>query len=452
MKITQEEVVDRQTVLQIELEDEDLDTYLDQGYRRVVQRTMIPGFRKGKAPRRLVENFLGRDSLLNEVLDSMLPEVTSRAIAQQELEAGGLPEIELQEMDPFTFKATVPLTPEVDLGPYEDIRIAEEPWEVTEEDVLARIEQLRHNLGSWEPVERPVKLGDMVTMAATGNVGGSTILDQEDAVYFLDGDGNRPFPGFAQHLVDITSGEPKEFTLAIPEDFSDEEIAGKEAHFSVTVNEIKERVLPDVDDEFAKSVGDGYESLDALRQEVEKNLETEAEQGAAERHKQAVVDAILEGATVALPELIVEHEVEHMVERQGAFLGRADIRVDDYLRSIGKTEEEVRAEMRDEAVDRLNRSAALSEVAKREDLEVSAEELEERVQTMVSESGEQEDRLQDSDELRDSVRRVLMAGKTMDRLVAIARGEASVSAEDSATEGQQGESGDQGADTDDKQA
>ncbi|MCH7786051.1 MAG: trigger factor, partial [Chloroflexi bacterium] len=183
MKVNQEEVIDRQTVLNIELEDEDLDPYLDRGYRRVVQRTVIPGFRKGKAPRRIVENFLGRESLLNEVLDSMLPEVTSQAIDRQELEAAGLPRIELLNLTPLTLKATVPLKPEIDLGAYREIRIDKDSAEVSAEDVQERLEQLQHSMASWEPVERAVKMGDMVTMEATGTVDERPILTETDALY-----------------------------------------------------------------------------------------------------------------------------------------------------------------------------------------------------------------------------------------------------------------------------
>ena len=195
MKITQEEVVERQTVLHIELEDEDLDVYLDQGYRRAVQRTVIPGFRKGKAPRRILENFLGRESLLNEVLDSMLPEVTGRAITEQELDAAGLPQIELMELDPFTVKATVPLTPEIDLGSYRDLRLTPESGEVTEEDIQERLDQMRHSMASWEPAERAAEMGDMVTMKALATVEGRTVLDEKDAVFFLDEHTTRPFRG-----------------------------------------------------------------------------------------------------------------------------------------------------------------------------------------------------------------------------------------------------------------
>jgi len=149
VKITAEEAVDRQTVLQIELEDEDLDPYLDRGYRKVVQRTIIPGFRKGKAPRRIVETYIGRESLLNEVMDDMLPEVTVRAIEEQALDAAGLPRIELIGLEPFTFKATIPLVPEIDLGAYRDIRIEQEPAEVTQEDIDNRLDQVRQSQATW---------------------------------------------------------------------------------------------------------------------------------------------------------------------------------------------------------------------------------------------------------------------------------------------------------------
>ena len=145
MKITQEEVVERQTVLLIELEDDDLGPYLDRGYRKVVQRVLVPGFRKGKAPRWRVEQVVGREGLLNEVLDTMLPEVTERAISEQELDAAGLPRLELLEISPVSVKATIPLTPNIDLASYTDIRIPFEPVEVKQEDMDQRLEQLQHN-------------------------------------------------------------------------------------------------------------------------------------------------------------------------------------------------------------------------------------------------------------------------------------------------------------------
>ena len=424
MKITQEEVVERQTVLHIELEDEDLDVYLDRGYRRAVQHTVIPGFRKGKAPRRILENFLGRESLLNEVLDSMLPEVTGRAITEQELDAAGLPRIELVELDPFTVKATVPLTPEIDLGSYRDIRLTPESTEVTEEDVQERLDQMRHSMASWEPAERAAEMGDMVTMKALATVEGRTVLDEKDAVFFLDEHTTRPFPGFSQQLVGLPVDEPKDFALTMPDDYSDGTIAGKEAQFAVTVGEIKRRILPDLDDEFAKGFGDGYESVHALRREVEAELTKESENASEQKYRDAIVSALVDGATMELSPVLVEHETEHMTDNQARTLDRVNIRVDDYLRSIDKTEQEMREEMRDEAVQRLTRSFALSKATELEGIEVTDEEVEARVETILSESENRPDSIQDSDELKSSVRRMLLVETTMDRLVTIAKGEA----------------------------
>ncbi len=429
MKVNQEEVVDRQTVLNIELEDEDLDPYLDRGYRRVVQRTVIPGFRKGKAPRRIIENFLGRESLLNEVLDSMLPEVTSQAIDEQEIDAAGLPRIELLNLTPLTFKATVPLRPEIDLGAYREIRIDEESAEVTAENVEERLEQLQHSMASWEPVERAVKMGDMVTMEAIGTVDERTVLTETDAVYFLDEDSIRPFPGFAQKLENLVLDEAQEFNIGIPDDFPDTAIAGKEAHFSVTIKEVKERILPELDDEFAKSTGDEYETMDALRENVEKELKTETENRAKEQYNESIVKAVVEGATIEMPPLIIEHEIDHMEENRQMVLQRINVRMDDYLQSVGKTQEDMRSEMETEATESLNRAFVLAKVAELEGVEVTDEEVEDKAQSLLSEYGDEEEKPEITDEIRDSVRRMLTSEKTMERLTAIVKGEAPALAE-----------------------
>ena len=429
MKVNQEEIIDRQTVLNIELEDEDLDPYLDRGYRKVVQRTVIPGFRKGKAPRRIIENFLGRESLLNEVLDSMLPEVTSQAINEQEIDAAGLPRIELLNLIPLTFKATVPLKPGIDLGAYRDIRIDEESAEVTAENVEERLEQLQHSMASWEPVERPVKMGDMVTMEAIGTVDENTVLTETDAVYFLDEDSTRPFPGFAQKLENLVLDEAQEFTLDILEDFPDTAIAGKEVHFSVTIKEIKERILPELDDEFAKSTADEYETMDALRENVEKELKTENENKIKEQYNESIVKAVIEGATIEMPPLMIEHEIDHMEENRQMMLQRINVRMDDYLQSVGKTHEDMRSEMETEAAESLNRAFVLAKVAETEGVEVTDEEVEEKALSLLSEYDDEAEKPEITDEIRDSVRRMLMSEKTMERLTAIVKGEAPALAE-----------------------
>ena len=194
MKITREEDAVRQTVLSIEMEEADLEGYLQRAYQRVVQRVKVPGFRPGKAPRRVVERMVGRESLLNEAIDFMVPEVTARAIEQEDIEAGAQPDVEIVETEPVTIKATVPLTPLVDAGGYVSMRVPWEPPAVTDEQIAEALEEARRKEAVWEPVERAAAMGDDVTMTFKGVVEGETVVEQEDAAFILDPEA--PIAGF----------------------------------------------------------------------------------------------------------------------------------------------------------------------------------------------------------------------------------------------------------------
>ena len=198
MKITQEEMVERQTVLHVELEDEDLEPYLQRVYQRVAQQAAIPGFRKGKAPRTVVERFLGPGGLVQESLGDAVPALADEAVSARELDPVVPPRVDVLDMEPVTFKVTVAAEPGIDLGEYRAIRLEEDQVEVEEEDVDRAIEDLRRDSGSWEPVERPVKSGDMVTIDVTGTVEGRVVLDEKDTVYMAEDGSSIPFAGFSE--------------------------------------------------------------------------------------------------------------------------------------------------------------------------------------------------------------------------------------------------------------
>lgn len=435
MRITQGEIVDLQTVLHIEMEDEDVRPYLDIGYQKVKPHISFPGFRKGRVPRHIALQFLGKEALLNEVLDTMLPEVTEKAINEQELERGGMPDLELLDLDPVTFKATVPLKPEVELGDYKDIRVKVGQSEVGEEDVQERLERLRSSMASWEPVERPVEMGDMITMTATGTVEDHTILDETDTVYLLVEDADRPFLGFAEALVGAEVDAPKEFELTVAEDFPIDDVAGKPVQVSVMVSDVKERILPELDEEFAQGIGEGYDSLEALREQIEEELRNESEDAAAQELRESAVNSLLEGATTLIAPVVIEHEVERTINERVQMFARLNIRFDDYLRSVGSSEDEFRGEMREDAITRITRAVALEKLGEVEGIDVSDDEVEERIQSIIEDDREQyldddEDDFEElpeieiTDDMRISVRRMIHSEKIMDRLVAIATSEA----------------------------
>ena len=428
MRITQGEIVDLQTVLHIEMEDEDIRPYLDIGYQKVKPHISFPGFRKGRVPRHIVLQFVGREALLNEVLDTMLPEVTGRAIDEQELEPGGMPDMEVLDLDPVTFKATVPLRPQVELGDYRDIRVEVEQSEIGEEDVQERLERLRSSMASWEPVERPVQMDDMVTMTATGTVEDNTILDETDTVYLLVEDAERPFPGFPEALVGAELDTPKEFELTVADDFPVDEYAGKPVQVTVTVSDVKERILPELDEEFVQGIGEGYDSMEALREQIEEELKTESENTAEQEVRESAINSLLEGANAVIAPVIIDNEVNYMLNEQAQTLARMNIRFDDYLRSVGSSEDELREQLREEAVTRIKRAVALEKLGEAEGIDVSDDDVEERIESLMEQNREQypdaPDTPEITDDMRSSIRRMMHSERVMERLVEIAKGEA----------------------------
>ena len=422
MKITQDDVVERQTVLHIELEEDDVDPYLNRAYKRVVQKVNIPGFRKGKAPRRIIEQYFGRESMLNEILDTMLPELTTQAITDQNLDAVGLPSIELEDLDPFQFSATVPLRPEVDLGEYSSIRIDRSPPVIEDDAIDNRIEQIRLSVATWEPTERPVEIGDMVTAQIKGTIEENTIFDEADAVYLVNEEIGRPFPGFSENLVGLETNKSSQFNLLIPEDFADSNLAGKDAHFEVTIKDIKTRILPEVDDEFAKGIGEGYESLEELKNEIQKGIQTEAEEENSRVHRESIVEALMANATVDMSPLLLQREAEHMVEEQERMVSQANMNIDDYLTSLGKTREEFVEESKSEASDRLKRSFVLEKLAKEEDIEISDEDIDERISEMFANSELEIPESTQNAQMRDYLSRSMLMEETMKKLELIASG------------------------------
>jgi trigger factor len=445
LKITQEEVVDLQTVLNIELEEDDLPPYLDRGYQRVVNRVSIPGFRKGKAPRTIVENFLGKESLIREALDFMVSDVTEKAFSERNIETAGPPDVELLDLDPVIFKATVALKPIVDLGNYRGIRVPETPPEVKDEDVANQLEALRHESASWEPVDRAVALGDMVTMDVTATVEDSEILNESDTVYLADAENEMPFPGLPQRLEGAEVGVVREFDLEIPSDYGSDQIAGKTARFVVTVNDVKERKLPELDDEFAKGVGDDCDTLDALRESVRDQLQAAAEESAERLYKEAAVDELLANATVELAPLSVDREIDRSMGHRARLSEMLGVPVEDFLRQFGTTEEEVRQSTRETAVRDLTRSYALATLAEAEGLEVADDEVEEQVREILAADGgrrqgsRRQDRRRERDRLRAGVEAEMMETKSLGRLVDIAKGGADTDAADHEEQGTEGE-------------
>ncbi|MCK4965202.1 MAG: trigger factor, partial [Dehalococcoidia bacterium] len=447
MKVKAERTENSQMVLEVEAEPEEVERSLEQAYHRLVKRAEVPGFRRGKAPRDMLEHYLGRGALLENALDKLVPRLLSQAIEEQGLDVIAQPEIEITKADPVTFKATVPLRPTVKLGSYRELDIAPETVTSSEEEVNRVIEQTRYRQAPWEPVERPIKFGDLVIIDVMGSVEGKPLLDRKDLEFQVQQGLPVPVPGFAEKLEGVEQGQDMEFSISLPSDYGVSELAGKECYFKVRVSEIKEKKLPELNDEFAKSIGQGFETLDALTDNVTSNLRLMSEEGARRRYEEKVIDAVVEGSHVEFPPIFVEQEIDRFIAEQERDLSQNRMSLEDYLRITKKSREEFREELRPVASGQVARSIVVSKVAESEDISVSGEEIDGEVAEMVKGAGEQGEALGkffQSAEARRSLERMLVTRKTIERLVEIASGgaestpgiAAATSGDDKATSGE----------------
>ncbi len=423
MKVTREKTENSQAFLTIELEPAELEQALEQSYRRLAGKANIPGFRKGKAPRSVLERHIGKDSLLEDALNNILPQTYEKALEEQEIEAIAQPHIEMTQTDPVVFKVTVPLKPTIELGDYQSLRLTQEPAVLAEDEVDKVVEQLRRQHAVWEPVERGANFEDLVTLDIESQVEEKSFLNQQGVQYQILPDQPLPAPGFADQLVGMKSGEEKEFKLQLPKDYPQAELAEKEARFKVKVSEIKQPRLPKLDKEFARLVSPEFKTMAALRKQVTTNLKLRAEQKAKEEFEERVIDAVVDSSQVEFPSVLVEAEVDQLFSQQVRWLQTSGGKLEEYLSQVNKTEEEAREELRPLATKRVTRSLVLGKIAEEEKVEVTDAEINAELENIAQSAGGDEDKvkeLMESAQARSSVEQLLTTRKTMQRLVEIA--------------------------------
>jgi len=425
--VTKESVNPTEVTLNVSMESEDEEPFINRSYRRLVSRVQIPGFRPGKASRSIVENHLGRHALLHEALEFMIPETLDQVLKDENLQAFIEPQLELVDMEPVTFKAVVPLEPLVDLGNFRDLRLERDSLEVTEEQVDGVIEQLRYESGPWETVDRPVQFGDLLNLDVKGTIQGEEAINDQGTDYIPGQDNPLPMPGFSIYLEGMSVGQEKEFTLSVPEDHHQTEYAGKECRFQVRVLSIKEKILPELDDEFAKGIRDGYESLEALRNFVRERLTEDAETAVERNLQEKSLEELLKVTSVQASALIYQRELDQMCEERQRTLSNQRMDMDTYLSYIGKTDEEWREQLRPRAEERLNTYLVMRKLAQEEGIEVSPEEIQAEIDSMLTSAGDSEESMRrtlSTDNAKDSIRSSLLNRQVMQRLVEIVQGTA----------------------------
>ena len=424
MRVTAEPLPQRQVRLEIEVEPERHNEAVEKAYRKLAPRVKIPGFRPGKAPRTMIEKQIGRHRLLDEAMDILVPDVYREAVEEQQLDPIANPSLEIVSHEPFVFKATVPLRPDIDLGDVQSLRVPKPPVTVSEEQVEDTLTTLRRRYGTLEPVDRPAQKGDVIRGSISAEVeGGGKLFDQQDLEYRVTDESLQSLPGLADTIVGLSKGADVTTQVKVEEGFEDERIAGKNVTYHVVVEDVKEEKLAELDDAFAKEVGEGFETVDALKDRLRGDILSVEEDAALHTYHNQVIDALVAQSKIEYPAVMLEREIDRILEEQ-ANLDPRDPRAQDlYIARIGKSEAEVRDQVRAEAEARLQRSLVLSQFAEAENITVTHEEIDAEIDKMASSAGEQADairRLFGTENGHATVQRTLLTRKTLERLVELA--------------------------------
>ncbi len=422
MNVTSTPAPNSSVKLDIELPAEDLDRSIDEAVRRLARRTKVAGFRPGKAPRFMLERVLGPEAVLDEASDLLIQKAYREVLMERgivPLVQASVEVVQAEEGQPFRFTALVQVPPEVTLGDYRHFNFAPEIETIDDAKVASVIEELRDQNASLRPAgERPAEKGDYAVIGFVGTrdgvpfEGGST----ERMPLILGED--RLIPGFEDHVIGLSVGDSTEFDIDFPADYGQPDLAGSSAHFAVELKELREKVMPDADDEFARSMGD-FAGMDALRREIRGRLERSALDRARHGFADRIIEYGVSNASLELPDILVDQEVEVMHDEFRTTLARQGIAEPAYLKATNQTEADLHAEFRPRAEGRVKTLLVLSKIAEAEGTDVTDAEVDAEIAQARARYADDARTIAyfESDRGRNFVRSTLRRTRTVEALV-----------------------------------
>ena len=377
--------------LSLKIPAEDYRRALESAYRRTGAHYNIPGFRKGKVPRKVIEATYGVNVFWDEEFDSLVQSVYSDALAEHNLVPEIQPNIEftdVSEQDGVSFTADVVLHPTVKLGQYKGIEAPVIEYNVTDEEVSAEIQKKLNEMATEAAVEdRPVRQGDIVTLDFAGFMGDEQFEGGTAEGYKLKIGSGSFIPGFEEQMVGMNIGEEKDLNVTFPTEYHAKELAGKEAVFHVKVNGITETQLPALDDDFAKDISE-FDTLDAYKADVRAKLEAQAAERDNNVFTNAVIGKVMENATVEIPEAMIERQIDSMIRNFEARLAQQGLKLADFMKYTGQDEKSFRGQYRDQAEKSVRANLVLEAIENVENFEVSDEEIDAEIEKFAKQIGQ----------------------------------------------------------------
>lgn len=382
-------------MLQVEIDAESFDKAINGAYKKLKGRINVPGFRKGKAPRMVIEGMFGADVFYEDAMESLAPEAFEYAVGEEKLDTVGMPSIvdfNVDDAKVLTITFSTELYPEVTLGQYKGLEGVYAEAEVTDEEVGAALADARKRNARFVDVDRPVQQGDSIVLDFEGFVDGVAFEGGKADNYTLEIGSGAFIPGFEDQLVGLAAGQEGEVKVTFPEQYA-ENLAGKDAVFKVKVHTVREPELPELDDEFAKDVSDTCETLDDLKKEISDRLKKERQEAADRAFEDKLMDVVIEGMKADIPQAMVESQIDSFVQDFGYRLQMQGMTLEQYIKMTGTEMGAFRAMFRDQADRQVKTRLALEKVAELENIAVSDKELDEEYAKMAEQYGMEVDKV-----------------------------------------------------------
>ena len=386
MSLQVEKLEKNMAKLTIEVSAEELDKAMEKAYQKQKSRISLPGFRKGKAPRKMIESMYGKGVFMEDAVNSLVPQEYSKAIADCDLEIVSQPEINVTQMEPgkaLIFTADVATKPEVTLGDYKGVEVPKTEIAVTDEEVDAEVKKEQDKNSRTVVVEdRAAANGDITTIDFEGFVDGVAFDGGKGSDYALTLGSGTFIPGFEDQLVGANTGDHVEVKVTFPEEYQAKELAGKEAVFQCDVKKIETKEVPELDDEFAKDVSE-FDTLAEYKEDVKKNLTEKKEKEARTAKENAAVDKAIENAQMDIPDLMIQTQCRQMMDDFARRMQQQGLSMDQYFQFTGQSMDKMMEDMKPQALKRIQTRLVLEKVAEAENIRPSEEEITEEIQKMA---------------------------------------------------------------------
>ena len=391
MKVTTEKIENQQVVLEITVPAEELEKAYAQAFKNISKQVNIPGFRKGKAPKKMVEKHVGVEYIMDEAFKTVYNASFGEAVDESKqvpVSRVDLEEVQLELGKDVIYKTTFTAKPEVKLGQYTAVKVATADTTVSDADVDAQLVRMLDRQADMVEAEEgaAVENGNFITLDFKGTVDGEAFAGGESKDYPLEVGSNSFIPGFEEQLVGMKVGEEKDVNVTFPEDYHSEELKGKAAVFACKVNSIKRKVLPAMDDEFAKKAST-FETLDELKADVRKNLQTAADNKAVNEKREAVLDAISEAAEVEIPNVMIETRINNMINQMAMNIEQQGMKLEQYLQFTGTDMSKLRENCKETAQKNVRIDLVLEAVATAEGIKVEDADLQAEIAGMAAQYG-----------------------------------------------------------------